>query len=126
MKCFICNGPHRARQCPNNPNRGNFSKPEKSSGGAALVATAYTIRENRVEKNEDSAVLKAFSASIQESEWYVDSGTTSHMTNKRDWLKDYRENSKRLCANNKKLSSEGVESATVRITELDDLSLLRM
>jgi hypothetical protein len=69
VRCFTCNGHHSTRECPNNPNRGKFSKPENSSGGGALVATTYATKEDQVEKNEESAVLTACSANIQEPDW---------------------------------------------------------
>jgi hypothetical protein len=44
------------------------------------------------------------------------------MTNKRDWLKDYREDSNKevMFANNNKLFSKGVGNITIRINESDD------
>lgn len=119
LKCFICNGLYWARECSINPNRGNISKPEKSSGDATLFATTYTTRKDQVEKSEDSAVFRAFSASIQGSEWYVDSGASSHMTNKREWLKEDSDKEV-MCTINIRLFNKGVGNDTVRINELDD------
>jgi hypothetical protein len=43
-----------------------ISPNQRTSGSAALLAASYAQREDRVEKYEKSAVLTAFSVSIQE------------------------------------------------------------
>lgn len=61
IKCFICGGPHKAMKCSKNP-----------------------------KKNEgNSSLLTAFTATTGDNEWIVDSGASSHMTHRKDWLTDY-------------------------------------
>jgi hypothetical protein len=45
-----CNGPNRAKEFPINPSKGNFSKPQESSGSAALLATSYAPPEDGLRK----------------------------------------------------------------------------
>lgn len=98
VKCFICSRPHQETESPKYPNLKNLSNPEKSSGSVALLAAFQ-------ERKQKSTVITAFSLGIQESEWYIKSGATSHMTKKRDWLKNYKEesNKKVMCANSNRL-----------------------
>ncbi|KAK9709302.1 hypothetical protein QE152_g26708 [Popillia japonica] len=68
--CYICNRKgHKAADCFRNPNRPNFHK---------------TV-DNQM-KNQDISLLAAMSANIESGEWYLDSGVTAHMTNKRENL----------------------------------------
>lgn len=66
IRCFICNGPHKALICPKNP---NANKEEK---GQTLLAAYSTIKSN-------------------DNEWVVDSGASSNMTYNKDWLANYKD-----------------------------------
>ncbi|KPJ16606.1 Retrovirus-related Pol polyprotein from transposon TNT 1-94 [Papilio machaon] len=63
IKCFICEGNHKATECPDNPNR----------------------------RKNCSATANVFATSGQGSlaDWVIDSGASSHMTNEKGWLRNY-------------------------------------
>ncbi|KAK9707673.1 GAG-pre-integrase domain [Popillia japonica] len=75
--CYIC---HKAADCFRNPNRPNFHK---------------TV-DNQM-KNQDISLLAAMAANIESGEWYLDSGATAHMTNKRENLINFKEENVENC-----------------------------
>jgi len=59
--------------------------------------------------NKIASLFCALSVNIDTKGWYVDSGATAHMTNCKNWLVNYKDNSQKevLVANNEKLYSFG-------------------
>lgn len=87
FKCFVCNGPHKARDCPDNPSK---------------------------KRNEAYNALAMTTSASEEEVWIVDSGASNHMTSRREWLHDFQKYEKGVtvaCANGESL--QGVGSGTV-------------
>lgn len=80
IKCFICSGPHKAKECPRNLKQ------------KATVALALGTSKGGTE------------------DWILDSGATNHMTNNRTWLRDYKACDRRvevMCANGERVYGIG-------------------
>lgn len=91
MKCFLCKkAGHFARNCP-------------------LKANKSDKRSEKCEKAWNGTLLTALAVNINSNTWYVDSGATCHMTNNKNLLQNYVEDTPKLVtvANNQKLYSEG-------------------
>lgn len=58
---------------------------------------------------------------FQEKEWYVDSGVSNHMSNRRDWFINYRQtdNKEVNCANNVKLTSKGAGDVQITLKDTE-------
>lgn len=84
IKCFICEGPHKACDCPHNP---------RQTKTVHMATALSTIEEN---PNKD--------------DWILDSGASAHMSCRRDWMQNFVKVNKRVevcCANGGKVYGEG-------------------
>lgn len=96
VKCFICEGPHKACDCPQNPRKSKTNH----------MATALTTTNQ--EKN-------------QRDDWILDSGASGHMSHRKDWMSNFVKVDKKVevsCANGGKVYGEGfgiVESESPKI-----------
>lgn len=85
IKCFICDGPHKACDCPQNPRR------TKSVHVATALST--TCQPKQVEED-----------------WILDSGASAHMSNRIDIMRNYSKVEQKVeisCANGGKVFGEG-------------------
>lgn len=82
IKCFICDGPHKANVCPDNPK------------GKREALQAF-----------------AFGSSTPWSEdWIIDSGASTHMSNRKSWFKQIKDTPKPLrvtCADGNEVFGAG-------------------
>lgn len=97
IKCYICGGPHKAIACPDNP------KSKKN----ALHAYGFAVAGKSAEE-----------------EWVLDSGASTHMSNRREWFKDYKmiDRVPVTCANGDCVYGEGkgmVDCKSLRLTVSD-------
>ncbi|KAH9645213.1 hypothetical protein HF086_005758 [Spodoptera exigua] len=83
VKCFICKENHKAKDCPKNP----------------------------IQKKDALTSLALATAAQGHGEWILDSGASNHMTNRRDWLKDFKKLDKSIviaCANGETVVGEAI------------------
>lgn len=83
FKCFICEGPNKTKSCPKNPK----------------------LRQNAV---KDTSF--AMTTTRNQGEWILESGTSDHMTNRKEWLTDFKKLGKPLRAstNGERMFGEAV------------------
>lgn len=103
VECFKCKGPHYARKCPNGGKSGekNFDKNNKKKGG---------------NNSNDHVLLTSFFVN-KPTDWYIDSGASSHMTNEKSLLSNLRRvtSADVLAANNEKMTVDGVGNVSQMI-----------
>lgn len=104
VRCYGCGllG-HKKPNCPNKPrDSSNSSSQEQYSG----------------KKEKNSTLLAALSAKINNKEWYIDSGATSHMTGEKEWFINFSEEEigrEVTIANDEKLYTAGTGDVVVNI-----------
>lgn len=115
FRCFICNAEgHKAIDCSKNPNKRNNQRGQQSK----CEKTEERQKKESARKAEANLLfLSAMTTRVRESEWYIDSGASTHMSNRKDWFVNYQETDKKEvnCANDVKLSSEGVGDVLVNL-----------
>ena len=107
--CYACKKPgHKYWECPknkkkSNPNSGSKSEPS-TRGGRNSKNALLTVDPTR--QNQGT-----------ESEWYVDSGATCHMSGKRDWFNQLDEavDSPLRMANNSVSEAQGVGDIDIEL-----------
>ncbi|XP_063392606.1 uncharacterized protein LOC134678087 [Cydia fagiglandana] len=96
VKCFICEGPHKAQECPENP------KTRKEALQAYAFGTAMNPHAD---------------------DWIIDSGASSNMTHRKSWFKNLKDSKKPLrvtCANGNEVLGE---SESTVVCESIDLTI---
>lgn len=119
FRCFICNAEgHKAINCFKNPNRKQNQKtqqykPEKTEEKSKKAAAKKA--------ETDLLFLSVMATRFQEKEWYVDSGASNHMSNRRDWFINYRQtdNKEVNCVNNVKLTSKGAGDVQITLKDTE-------
>ncbi|KAJ8877516.1 hypothetical protein PR048_021971 [Dryococelus australis] len=85
--------------------------PEDSSRDKTIAYSLGSGNRNHSSKSKNVALLTALNILRKNlNEWYVDSGATSHMTPRKDWLIDFKDDShiKVTVAKDESVLSEGV------------------
>lgn len=101
VECFKCKGPHFLKKCPNREKGDDKTDYNKKKGG----------------QNYSGNVLLTTFFANKPTDWYIDSGASSHMTNEKKLLRDLRctTSADVLAANNEKMSVDGVGSVSQTI-----------
>ena len=97
LQFYNCKGPHKARFCPRKEEEKSSKKNDKQVG-----------------------LLSALSASVQRTDWYIDSASTKHMTNDKSCFVNYKKqkNLEIKCADDQTLLSKGVGDAKVQFKDV--------
>lgn len=102
--CYKCNKEgHFKSKCPNNKRVVNKTKDKTASDASKKDKALF------VSNVEDST----------SKEWYVDSGATTHISNRKDWLQDYTEDSNHsvTVASGQALNAHGTGMVVVSIRD---------
>lgn len=93
--CFECNVPgHIRKDCPK--------------------------RKNKTKKKEDSTLVTALSTNGNNDSWFIDSGATSHMTSRSDWLSELKSLDsvgRVTVANGEGIDSVGIGNVSINTTQ---------
>jgi len=89
FRCFICNAEgHKAIDCLKNPNkRQEQDKSQKTE--------EKPKRELAKKAETDLLFYSAMATQIQDDIWCIDSGASTHMSNRKDWFTNYSKSDKK-------------------------------
>ncbi|CAB0002598.1 unnamed protein product, partial [Nesidiocoris tenuis] len=120
--CFRCKSKtHYTNQC---------SGPSENNAPFQRQATSQNFKQHFPQQNPNfknkakgnKALFAAFGTNMKSDCWYVDSGATTHMSGRSDWLNNIRKiDAQRqiIVANNEKLDVEGIGTASVTLSYQD-------
>lgn len=115
FRCFICNAEgQKAIDCFKNPNR---KREQKNQQDKSEKTEEKTKKESAKKTETDLLFFSAMTTQIQEDIWCINSGASTHISNRRDWFTNYLKTDKKEvnCANDVKLTSEGVDDIRVNL-----------
>lgn len=87
IKCFECGGHgHFSKVCPNRKKQAfkadaEDDEEEESAMLASLQASEADADQREPEEEEENAMLISLKAVVTSTDWFIDSGASSHMTN---------------------------------------------